>query len=145
MRLSCLKQGWTKKAEQIKCPAPLPESPADPLLTRMLVPVPYQALEKKTKKKCKEAKDGPRRKGPSDTMSGKSEALSSHEGDEDEKEEEQEENNSPPKGRRKKRAASADPKAEVSKRGRVSLTDDSDSDAEVIPKHPPRSKPPAES
>ena len=50
-------------------------------------------------------------------MSGESEALSSHEGDEDEKEEE-EEINSPPKGRRKKRAAYVDPEAEAPKRGK---------------------------
>ena len=34
-------QGWTKKAEQIQCPAPLPEEPTIPLLTKMLVLVPY--------------------------------------------------------------------------------------------------------
>ena len=32
--------GWTKKAERIHCPAPLPEEPAVPLLTKMLVPAP---------------------------------------------------------------------------------------------------------
>ena len=85
MRSSYFKQGWTKKAERIKCPALLPKNPADPLLTRMLVPVPYQTPEKKTKKKGKEAKSGPRRKGPPDAMSGDSKAFSSHEGDEDEK------------------------------------------------------------
>ena len=57
-------QDWTKKAERIKCPAPLLEEPATPLLTRMLVPVPYQALEKKAKKKkIKEAKGGLHHKG----------------------------------------------------------------------------------
>ena len=84
-----LLQGWTKKSERIKCPAPLPENPVTPQLEEMLVPAPYQAPEKKTKKKGKEAKNGPRSKGPSDTMSEESEALSSHEGDEDEKEEEE--------------------------------------------------------
>ena len=39
-------QGWTKRAERIQSPAPLPEDPAIPLLTKMLVPVPYQALKK---------------------------------------------------------------------------------------------------
>ena len=42
-------QGWTKKVEQIKCPAPLPEDPEIPLLTNMLVPAPNQAPEKKAK------------------------------------------------------------------------------------------------
>ena len=39
------------KAEQINCPTPLPENPTTPQLMEMLVPVPYQAPEKKTKKK----------------------------------------------------------------------------------------------
>ena len=67
----------------------------------MLVPAPYQAPEKKSKKKGKEAKSGLRRKGTSDDMSGETEAPSSHEGDEDE-EEEEEESNSPLKRRKKK-------------------------------------------
>ena len=53
----------------------------------MLVPAPYKAPEKKAKKKSKEAKGGLRRKGASDRVFGETEALSSHEGDEDEKEE----------------------------------------------------------
>ena len=32
--------------EQIQCPAPLPEEPAGPLLTKMLVPAPYKAPKK---------------------------------------------------------------------------------------------------
>ena len=36
-------QGCMTKAERIQCPAPLPENPAIPLLTKMLVPAPYQA------------------------------------------------------------------------------------------------------
>ena len=47
-------QGWTKKAERIQCLAPLLEEPAIPLLMKMLVPAPYQAPEKKAKKKAKE-------------------------------------------------------------------------------------------
>jgi len=47
----------------------MPENPADPLLTRMLVPTPYQTTEKKAKKKGKEAKGGLRRKGTSDAVS----------------------------------------------------------------------------
>ena len=39
-------------AEQIDCPAPLQESPADALLTEMLVPVPYKVPEKKADKKA---------------------------------------------------------------------------------------------
>ena len=79
-------------------------------------------------------------KGTSDTASGDTEAPSSHEGDEYE-EEEEEESNSPLKGRKKKRAASVDLEAEASKRGKISLLDGSDSDAEAIPEWCPRSRP----
>ena len=140
LSLPSLIQGWTKKAERIKCLAPLPEEPAIPLLTRMLVPALYQAPEKKDKKKSKEAKGGLRRKGTSDAMSGDTKAPSSHEGDEDEEEEEAE-SDSPLKGRKKKRAASVDPEAEASKRGKVSLSDGSDTDAEHSPMWRPREKP----
>ena len=91
-------QGWTKKAERIHCPAPLPEDPAIPLLTRMLVPAPYQAPEKKAKKKGKEAKNGLRRKGASDVVSEDTETHSSPDKDEGE----EEESNSPLKGERRK-------------------------------------------
>ena len=87
-------QGWTKKAEQIHCPALLPEHPAIPLLTRMLVSAPYQAPEKKAKRKGKEAKSGLRRKGASDVVSEDTEIHSSP----DEDEGEEEESNSPLKG-----------------------------------------------
>ena len=44
--------GLGGEAEQIDCPAPLPEDPADALLTEMLTPAPYEVPEKKTKKKA---------------------------------------------------------------------------------------------
>ena len=44
--------------------------------------------------------------------------------------EEEEESHSPLKGGKKKRGASADLEAEASKKGRISLTDDSESDAD---------------
>ena len=110
----------------------------------MLVPAPYQAPEKKAKKKGKEAKGGLRRKGTSDAVSGETEAPSSHEGDEDE-EEEEEESNSPLKGGKKKRGASTDLEAEASKKGKLSLLDDSESEVEAIPEWNPRPKPSAES
>ena len=50
-------QGWTNKVERIRCPALLHEDPTILLLTKMLVPAPYQAPEKKAKKKGKEAKE----------------------------------------------------------------------------------------
>ena len=63
-------QAWIAKAERIKCPASLPEDPAEPWLMKMLVPAPYQAPEKKAKKKSKEAKGGLQHKGSSDAASG---------------------------------------------------------------------------
>ena len=80
-------QVWTEKAERIKCPAPLPEEPAIPLLTKMLVPTPYKAPEKK----AKGAKSGPRRKGTLEVTSEDDESHSSVPEDNDE--EEVEENN----------------------------------------------------
>ena len=106
----------------------------------MLVPAPYQASEKKAKKKSKEGKGGLRRKGTSDAVSGDTKAPSSHEKDEYE-EKEEEVSNSPLKGMKKKRATSVDLEVEASKREKISLSDSSNSDAEAIPKWLPRSKP----
>lgn len=108
----------------------------------MLVPVSYQAPEKKDKKKGKEVRSGLRHKGTSDITSEDTEVLSSHEGDEDE--EEEEESNCPLKGE-KKMGASSDLEAEAPKMGKVSLSDDLDSGTEVIPERRLRPKPPAES
>ena len=55
--------GWTKKAGRIYCPAPLPEEPAGPLLTKMLVPAPYKAPKKKAEKEAKKTSGGLRRRG----------------------------------------------------------------------------------
>nr|XP_020191371.1 rRNA biogenesis protein RRP36-like [Aegilops tauschii subsp. strangulata] len=99
---------------------------------RMLVPAPYQALVKKDKKKKKKEEED-----PSDAMSGEADAQSSHE--EDDEEDEEEEEDPPRKG--KKRAASEDLEAEASKRDKITLPDDSGSDAEAIPKHRRRTKP----
>nr|XP_020154960.1 transcriptional regulator ATRX homolog [Aegilops tauschii subsp. strangulata] len=138
--LASVIQGWTKKAEQINYPALLPEDQATPLLTKMLVPAPYQASEKKAKKKGQEARNGLRRKGASDIVSEDTESSSSHDDNVEE-----EERNSPPKGRKKKRAAFADLEVEATKKGKPSLSDDSEVDADAIPKRRPRPKPLAES
>ncbi|XP_073359133.1 uncharacterized protein [Aegilops tauschii subsp. strangulata] len=103
----------------------------------MLVPAPYQAPEKKAKKKSKEAKGGLRRKGASDIVSEDTETLSSH----DEDEEGEEESNSPLKGGKKKRAASVDLDKKASKKGRISLTDDFETDADDVHEWRPRPKP----
>ena len=100
LSLPLILQGWTKKAEQSQCPAPLLEDPAIPLLMKMLVPAPYQAPEKKAKKKGKEARSGLRPRGTSDIAVEDTEVLSSPEGDEEE--EDEEESNSPLKGERRR-------------------------------------------
>ena len=76
-------RGWTKKAERIQCPAPLPENPAIPLLTKMLVPAPYLAPEKKAKKKAKGARSGLRHKCTSDMTSEDAETHSAPATDEE--------------------------------------------------------------
>lgn len=103
----------------------------------MLLPAPYQAPEKKAKKKIKEAKGGLRRKGASDVVSEDTETLSSHDEDEDE----EEEINSPLKGGNKKRASSVDLDAEASKKGKNTLMDDSETDANDIHGWRPMPKP----
>ena len=75
--------GWAKKAGRIYYPAPLPEEPADPLLTKMLVPAPYKAPKKKAEKEAKKTRGGLRRRGASDTKSEDSNAHSSSEEDEE--------------------------------------------------------------
>ena len=104
---------------------------------RMPVPAPYQAPVNKDKKKKK------KEEGASDAVSGEADAQSSHEGDDDDEEEEEEEEDPPRKG--KKRAASEDLEAEASKRDKITLPDDSGSDAEVAPKHRRRIRPQADS
>ena len=66
--------------------SPLPKDPADALLTEMLVPAPYEAPEKKAKKKAAGTRKGLRRKVVSDSSSDNTEAPSSHENEEEEEE-----------------------------------------------------------
>ena len=66
--------------------SPLPEDPADALLTEMLVPAPYEVPEKKAKKKATGTRKGLRRKVISDSSSENTEAHSSHENEEEEEE-----------------------------------------------------------
>ena len=69
-------------AEQVDCPAPLPEDPADALLTEMLVPTPYKVPEKKAEKKAPGTRKGLHRKVVPEASSEDDEAHSSHEGEE---------------------------------------------------------------
>ena len=129
-------QVWTERAERIHSSAPLPEEPVIPLLAKMLVPAPYQALEKKAKKKAKGVRSGPRRKGASDVSSEDKTHSSAAEDDD----EEEEERSSPPDGGRKKRAASTNLEAEAPKRGKGSLADNSAWDVDSSPERLPRAK-----
>ena len=71
-------------AEWIDCPAPLPEGPADALLTEMLVPAPYKAPEKKAEKKAPGTRKGLRRKVVPNASSEDDKAHSSPKGEEEE-------------------------------------------------------------
>ena len=90
LSLHAIQQDWVVTVEQIDCPAPLPEDPADALLAEMLVPAPYEVPAKKAKKKATGTSKGLRRKVISDSSSENTEAHSSHE------DEEEEEESSPP-------------------------------------------------
>ena len=79
-------QAWVAIAEQIDCPAPLPEDPESPLLTKMLFPAPYEVPEKKAKKTAAGTRDGLRRKVAPDMTSEDTETHSSPEDDEEEEE-----------------------------------------------------------
>ena len=52
------------------CSAPLPEGPANPVLTRMLALAPYQMPVKEGEAESERTKDGPYSKGASDIVSG---------------------------------------------------------------------------
>ena len=135
--LRLLYQAWIEVAEQISCPAPLPEEEESPVLTKMLFPAPYDVPEKTAKKAAKGAKKGPCEKGAPD-MSSKDETSSSSDDDD---EEEEEENDSPPEVGRKKRAAPRDPEAKAPKRVKGSQVGNSVWDIDSSPERPRRTKP----
>ena len=101
--------------ERIQCPAPLPEEPAGPLLTKMLVPAPYKAPKKEAPQWVKKTRSGLRRRDASDT---KIEDSSDHPSSEDEEEEAEEDE--PRSAGGKKRATSPSLEAESPKRRRGS-------------------------
>ena len=119
-------------AEQIYCPAPLPEGP---LLTKMLAPAPYKAPKKKTEKEAKKTRGGLRRHGTSGTISEGSNVHSAFEEDEEEEEDES------PAGGRKKRAASIHLEAESPKRVKAPLPEESTAAADSSPAWDPRAQP----
>ena len=106
----------------------------------MLVPAPYQASEKKVKKKGKGPKDGARRKGLPEAVSKEIEVVSSHE-EEEEEEEEKVESDSPLKMRRGKRTTSENLEGATPKKGQVVLSDSSDSESKHSPEKVQREKP----
>ena len=77
-------QDYVEIAEWIDCPAPLPEGPADALLTEMLVPAPYKAPEKKAEKKAPGTRKGLQHKVVPEASSDDKEAHSSPKGEEEE-------------------------------------------------------------
>ena len=103
-------------SERIDYPAPLPEDPADALLTEMRTPAPYEVPEKKIKKKATGTRKSSRRQVVSDTMSDNSEMHSSREN-----EEKEDEDSPPPVGGDNKRKAAPTGEAGGSKKGRTLL------------------------
>ena len=104
-------------SEQINCPAPLPEDPADDLLTEMRTPAPYEVPEK-TKKKAKGTRKSSRHQVVSDSSSDNTETPSSREN------EEKEDEVSPPSaGGDQERKVAPTGEAKGSKKGRTLLPD----------------------
>ena len=126
-------------SEQINCSSPLPEDPADALLTEMRTPAPYEVPEK-TKKKATGTRQSSQRQVVSDTSSDNSKTHSSHEN-----EEEEDENSPPPAEGDKKRKAAPTEEAEWSKKGRTLLPDSSTVSDESEDEWLPRAKPPGRS
>ena len=122
--------------ERIHCPAPLPEEPAGPLLTKMLVPAPYKAPKKEASKKVKKTRGGLRRREAPDA---KSEDSSDDPSSEDEEEEAEEDEPHSDGGR--KRTASTSLEAGSPKRGKHSLPGTSPTAADSSPEWDPRAQP----
>ena len=122
---------------RIHCSAPLPEEPAGPLLTKMLVPAPYKAPKKKAEKEAKKTRGSLRRRGTSDTISEDSDARSSFG---EVEEEEEEEDQSSVRGR-KKRTTSTSLEAESPKKGKTPLLEESTAVTDSSPEWAPRAQP----
>ena len=102
-----------RKAEQIICPAPMPENPVDARLAGLLVPAPHVVPEKKAKKVAVGTRKSSHNQASDD------DADSSPEDEEEEKED------SLPEEGERKRKASPTGEAEGSKRGRTIPPDSS--------------------
>ena len=121
-----------EKAEQLVCPAPMPEDPVNARLAGLLVPAPHVVPEKKAKKVA----TGTRKS--SYNQASDDEADSSPEDDEEEEE-------SLPEEGEKKRKASPIGEAEGSKRGRTIPADSSANTIVGEEEWPSRARPPARS
>lgn len=122
-----------KKAEQITCPAPMPENPVDARLARLLVPAPHVVPEKKAKKEAKGAR-----------KSARFQVFDDSGADSSPENEEEEEYSLPEEGERK-RKASLTGEARGSKRGRT-IPPDSSANINVGEEEwPSRARPPARS
>ena len=93
--------------ERIRCPAPLPENSATPVLTRMLASAPYQAPAREGEK----AQDDLGSRGKSDTESGEIDLSSPEDGGK--------KGPSIPSPSRRKGAASEDWEGRSSKKGKM--------------------------
>ena len=102
---------------------------------KMLVLAPYKLPKKKAKKETKKTRGGLRRRGASDT---KSEDSNTHLSFEEEEEEEEDES---PTGEGKKRTASSSLEAELPKRGKTLLQEESTSATDSSPEWDPRAEP----
>ena len=121
-----------KKAEQLICPAPMPEDPVDVRLAGWLVPAPHVVPEKKAKKVATGTRKSSRNQVSDD------EADSSPE-------DEEEEEDSLPEGGERKRKASPTGEAEGSKKGKTPPPDYSTNADDGEEEWPHRAKPLARS
>ena len=97
--------------EQIRCPAPLPEDSATPVLTRMLALAPYQAPVREGKEESEKTQDDLGSGGKSYTESGEIDLSSP--------EDRGGKGPSIPSPSRRKRAASKDWEGQSSKKGKM--------------------------
>ena len=95
--------------EQIRCPAPLPEDSATPVLTRMLASAPYQVPVREGKEESKKTEDDLCSRGKSDTESGEIDLSSPGGG----------KGPGIPSPNRRKRTASEDWEGRSSKKGKM--------------------------
>ena len=100
----------------------------------MPVPAPYKVPKKTAEKEAKKTRGGLRRRGTSDTISEGSDAHSAFEEDEEEEEDES------PAGGRKKRTSSVHLEAELPKRGKAPLPEESTAAADSGPAWDPRAQ-----